>query len=89
MNNTIHKGRFNYILTLDERIDAQYLVAHMARHEYYNEHLVSVTDLQSNTRVMGYAYRRRTATSVTRPTVKRSFWRDISQELVRQIKRSF
>ena len=89
MNNTTTKGRFNYVVTMDERIDPRYLVDHMARHGYYNEHLVAVTDLQANTRVVGYAYRRRQSTSRGPQAVRRSFWSDIRHELVKQIRRSF
>ena len=90
MNNlTGYKTRFNYVVTMDERIDPRYIVDHMAHHQYYNAHLVSVTDLQSNTRVTGYAYRRKQsgAGAAARPTYQRSFWRDIGKELVAELKR--
>jgi hypothetical protein len=89
MNTTKATKRFSYIVTLDERIDPTYLAIHMSSHNYYNRHLVSVTDLQSNKRVAGSSYRRRQAYATAQTAQKRSLWRDVGKELVSEIKRTF
>ena len=86
MNTYLQKGRFNYILTLDEHLEAHIIAEYLSNGRYYDEHLASITDLQSNTRVIGNTYRRHSRTTRLREVTDHSFWRDIRKEFVRQIR---